>query len=219
VVSSPNTCRGDGVGLALDSPRYFQCELVSATDRIDPGFYINLPVGGVVAILLLFLRIPEPEAKLPARQVLATAIKSLDLPGFMLISPAVVMFLLALQWGGNQHAWNSSIVIGLLVGGGVTFALFLVWEQRQGDEAMVPFAMLKHRIIWSASGNMFFLLSTILVADFYLAIYFQAVHGDSPLMSGVHMLPTVICMVLFTILSGTMSMCLSMNTTKICPSY
>ena len=158
-------------------------------------------------MLLFLLRIPEPEPKPPVRQVFATAIKSLDLPGFMLISPAAIMFLLGLQYGGNRFAWNSSVVIGLLVGGGVVFTLFLVWEHRQGDEAMVPFAMLTHRIIWSAAGNMFFLLGSILVADFYLAIYFQAVHNDSPLMSGVHMLPTTIGMVLFTMAAGMMSMC------------
>lgn len=170
------------------------------------GFYINLPVGGGVAVLLFLLRIPEPVQKPPVRQVFITAIKSLDLPGFMLISPAAIMFLLGLQYGGNQYAWNSSVVIGLLVGAGVLFALFLVWEYRQGDGAMVPFAMLKHRIIWSAAGNLFFLLGSILVADFYLAIYFQAIHNDSPLMSGVHMLPTTIGMVLFTMTSGMMSM-------------
>jgi hypothetical protein len=52
---------------------------------------------------------------------------------------------------------------------------------------------------------MFFLMASILVADFYLAIYFQAVHDDSPLMSGVHMLPTTLGIVLFTMLSGTLS--------------
>lgn len=169
------------------------------------GFYINLPVGGVVVILLLLFRIPEPKPKPRPREVIGTAIKSLDLPGFMLISPAAIMFLLGLQYGGNQYAWDSSVVIGLLVGAAVSFALFLFWEHRKGDEAMVPFPMLKHRIIWSAAGNMFSLMGSVLVADFYLAIYFQAVHDDSPLMSGVHMLPTTLGLVLFTMISGTLS--------------
>ena len=69
---------------------------------------------------------------------------------------------------------------------------------------MVPFSMLKTRIIWSAAGNMFFVLSAILVADYYLAIYFQAVHDDTPFLSGVHLLPTTIGMVLFTMISGVM---------------
>ncbi|KAJ2969327.1 hypothetical protein NUW58_g10015 [Xylaria curta] len=113
------------------------------------------------------------------------------------------MFLLGIQYGGNEYAWNSPTVIGLIVGGLVTLVLFLVHEYRAGDDAMVPFAMLTHRIIWSAAGNMFFLLATVLVADFYLAIYFQAIHDDTPLMSGVHMLPTTLAIVLFTIVSGT----------------
>ncbi|KAI1087097.1 MFS general substrate transporter [Rostrohypoxylon terebratum] len=166
-------------------------------------FYVNLPIGGVVGILLLLFKIPEPAPKPPARQVLNTAIKSLDLPGFTLVGPAAVMFLLGIQYGGNQYPWDSSVVIGLIVGGLVTFIIFLLWERRAGDNAMVPFAMLTHRIIWSAAGNQFFLLATILVADFYLAIYFQATHDDTPLMSGVHMLPTTIGIVLFTMISGT----------------
>jgi MFS family permease len=172
------------------------------------GFYINLPLGAVVGGFLLFNNIPETKAKSPPIEILGTAIKSLDLPGFMLICPAVIMFLLGLQFGGNQHPWDSSVVIGLLVGAAVTFALFLVWEYRQGDNAMVPFAMLKHKIIWSAAITMFFSLSSVLVADFYIAIYFQAIHDDSPLMSGVHMLPITLGLVLFTVVSGVLSKCL-----------
>ncbi|KAJ6119129.1 hypothetical protein N7523_003409 [Penicillium sp. IBT 18751x] len=167
-------------------------------------FYINLPLGAVVGGFLLFNNVPEPKAKSPPMEILGTAIKSLDLPGFMLICPAVVMFLLGLQFGGNQYSWNSSVVIGLLVGAAVTFSFFLVWEHRQGDNAMVPFAMLKHKIIWSAAMTMFFSLSSVLVADFYIAIYFQAIHDDSPLMSGVHMLPITLGLVLFTVVSGVL---------------
>ncbi|OQE04920.1 hypothetical protein PENVUL_c028G01477 [Penicillium vulpinum] len=168
-------------------------------------FYINLPIGGALAILLFLFKVPEPTTKLPPRQVLGTAIKSLDLPGFMLISPAAVMFLLALQYGGTVHPWNSSIVIGLLVGAAVTFIIFLVWEYYQGDNAMVPFAMIKNRTVWSAAGNLFFLLGAILVAEYYLAIYFQTVLNNGPIMSGVHMLPSTLGLVIFTMLAGMMT--------------
>ena len=154
----------------------------------------------------MLFRIPEPEPKKPAREVLGTAVKSLDLPGLALISPAVVMLLVGLQFGGNEHPWNSSVVIGLIIGAAAMFVCFLFWERRQGDEAMVPFALLTNKVIWSAAGNMAFVLASILVADFYLAIYFQAVNNDSPLMSGVHLLPTCLGLVLFTIISGVMSM-------------
>lgn len=167
------------------------------------GFYVNLPLGAVVAVCLLFQTIPEPKRKSPVSEVFGTAIKSLDLIGFVLICPAAIMFFLGLQYGGNLYAWDSSVVIGLLVGAAVTFAVFLFWESRQGDEAMVPFAMLKHRVIWSAAMTLFFSLSSILTADYYLAIFFQAVRDDSALMSGVHMLPTTLGLVGFTMVSGT----------------
>jgi MFS family permease len=161
----------------------------------------------IVGGFLLFNTIPEPKPKSPPLEIIGSAVKSLDLLGFMLICPAVVMLLLGLQFGGNEHPWDSSVVIGLLVGAAATFAAFLAWEYRQGDQAMVPLAMLKHRVIWSAAMTMFFSLSSVLVADFYIAIYFQAIRDDSPLMSGVHMLPITLGLVLFTIVSGVLSKC------------
>ncbi|GAM82787.1 hypothetical protein ANO11243_007730 [Dothideomycetidae sp. 11243] len=168
-------------------------------------FYVNLPLGGALLVLLLFSRIPESTTKLPARQVLGTAIKSLDLPGFMLISPGAVMLLLGLQYGGTIHPWSSSVVIGLIVGGIVTIILFLVWESQQGDIAMIPMAMLKKKIIWSAGATLFFLLGSILAAEYYLAMFFQTVHGEKPLMSGVHILPTTLGLLLFAVLAGMMT--------------
>jgi len=161
----------------------------------------------VVGVLLVLLHIPENKPKPPVLEVLGTAVHSLDLPGFTLIAPAAIMFFLALQYGGNQYAWNSSTVIGLFVGAAVTFALFLVWEHHRGDDAMVPFSMLKKRIIWSASGTMFFFMGVLFCGNFYLPIYFQAVKDDSALMSGVHILPTIIGQVLFAMMSGVMGRC------------
>lgn len=172
--------------------------------QISAGFYINLPLGAVVAGLLLFVTIPEAQYKPPAREVFRTAVNSLDLPGFILIAPAAIMFFLALQWGGNQHPWGSSVVIGLFVGAVVTFILFLLWERRRGDDAMVPFNMLKMRIIWSASATMFFFMGVLFTANYYLPIYFQAVKDDSAVMSGVHILPTIISQVVFAMTSGAM---------------
>lgn len=148
------------------------------------------------------LRIPEATPKPPVRQILSTAVQSLDLQGFCLVAPAAIMFFLALQWGGNQYAWDSSTVIGLFVGAGATFILFLLWEHRRGDEAMMPFFMIRKRIIWSASGTMFFFMGVLFVANYYLPIYFQAVKDDSAVMSGVHILPTIIGQIIFAMSSG-----------------
>lgn len=165
-------------------------------------FYINLPLGALVGLCLILNNVPEAETKPPVRSVLGTAIKSLDLFGFVLIAPAAIMFMLALEWGGSKYAWDDSVVIGLFVGAAVTFALFLTWEYYQGDEAMIPFAMLRSPVVRAAAATQFFSLGSTLVADYYLAIFFQAIQNDSALMSGVHMLPTTLGMVVFTIVTG-----------------
>ncbi|KAF8856381.1 hypothetical protein BDZ45DRAFT_691772 [Acephala macrosclerotiorum] len=111
------------------------------------GFYVNLLPGIVVAVLLTLLCIPDAQLKSPIREVLGTSIHSLDLFGFVLIALALLMFFVALQYGGSQYAWNNSTVIGLFIGAVVTFVLFLLWEYRRGDDAMMPIFMLRKRII------------------------------------------------------------------------
>jgi hypothetical protein len=49
---------------------------------------------------------------------------------------------------------------------------------------------------------MFFRMCVILVADYYLAIFFQAINNDSPLMSGVHMLPATLGLVVAAVSTG-----------------
>lgn len=50
-----------------------------------------------------------------------------------------------------------------------------------------------------------FLLGTVFVASYYFPIYFQAVKGDGPTMSGVDLLPSILSQLVITILSGWMS--------------
>ncbi|KAH8897375.1 MFS general substrate transporter [Thozetella sp. PMI_491] len=165
-------------------------------------FYLNLPLGAVLGGILALLKIPEVTAKPPARKVLATAVESLDLPGFFMIAPTSVMFLLALHWGGNEYAWNSAVTIGLFVGAAATLLVFLAWEYRCGDAAMIPFSMLRMRVIWTASVTMFFLFGAIILVNYYQSLYFQAILDESPFMSGVHILPTVFGQIVFSAVSG-----------------
>ncbi|KAI1377958.1 MFS general substrate transporter [Hypoxylon crocopeplum] len=115
-------------------------------------FYLNLPIGAIIALTVLFIRIPDHIVKPSIREVFKHAIMDFDLPGFVLFAPAAIMLFLALQYGGNQFAWNSIEVIGLFCGAGVTFVVWLVWDWYQGDNAMVPFSMMRKRIVWMVFG-------------------------------------------------------------------
>ncbi|GKT52450.1 efflux pump mlcE [Colletotrichum spaethianum] len=165
-------------------------------------FYINLPIGGVVAILLFFIHIPSKIATpLPLLKVPG----HLDFPGFVLFAPAAIMFLLALQFGGNEHPWNSSVVIGLFVGAGVTAALFLYWEYRQGDdEAMIPLGLFKSRIVWISCVVGAMTMSITIVSSYYLPMFFQSVKGATPFQGGVDFLPTILSQLVFAVVSGAL---------------
>lgn len=166
------------------------------------GFYINLPIGAVVAVLLFLIHIPS---KITNPLALSQLPRHLDLPGFALFAPAAIMFLLALQFGGNEHPWDSAVVIGLFVGAGVTAALFLYWERRQGDDkAMIPLGLFRSRIVWVSGVVGAFNMSITLVSSYYLPMYFQSVKGATPFQGGVDVLPTILGQLVFAVVSGAL---------------
>jgi hypothetical protein len=172
--------------------------------REKKGFYINLPLGGVVTVLLLLCKIPDHAQKreISIWQVIKT---KLDLVGFALFAPAAIQFFLALDYGGHQFAWNSATIIGLFCGAGATFIIFLVWEYFKGDNAMVPFSMFKHRAVWSSCIVMFFFFGMVQLAAFYLPIYFQSIKDATPMLSGVYMLPSIVSQLFTAVSSGILS--------------
>ncbi|KGO68316.1 Major facilitator superfamily domain, general substrate transporter [Penicillium italicum] len=167
-------------------------------------FYINLPIGGIVLALLATLEIPDRIAKPELRTLLRTIVTTLDIFGFLIFAPTAIMFFLALQYGGNQYPWGSATVIGLLVGAGVAFFLFLGWEYYRGDNAMILLSLFRKRIIWSSCLTMFFITGVLTCGAYYLPIYFQAVQGVSPIMSGVYYLPNILLQITMAMISGIM---------------
>lgn len=171
-------------------------------------FYINLPVGGAAVAMLWFVSIPEiAEKKTFSRDTVMNVLPELDLIGFALFTPAAVMFLTALQFGsGNTYAWDSSTIIGLICGAVVTALVFVYWESRMGDLAMIPGSMLRKRVVWTSCVFASALMCCSIVASNWLPTYFQAVKGEQPALSGVHILPSILSALLFVVVTGAASM-------------
>lgn len=164
-------------------------------------FYINLPIGGLVAAMLVFVHIPD-QPKPPPMSVVRSIHSKLDLIGFALFTPAIIELLLALQWGGNRFAWDSPQVIGLFCGAGGTLIAFLAWDYHKGDAAMVPFSMVRQRSVWTSCLVYGFLMAQLYTSSYYLPVYFQAVKGATPLLSGVYLLPSILSQLFSSIVSG-----------------
>ena len=168
------------------------------------GFYLNLPLGSLVALPILMSHIPNEVPKKSPSTVLRNIHHHLDLLGFALFAPAIIMLLLALQFGGNQFAWNSSQVIGLFCGAGVTFIVWMIWNYHKGLDALLPVPIIRRRVIWMSGLNYTSLMATLFGASYFLPIYFQGVKGVSAVMSGVYLLATILPQLLSAVVGGAL---------------
>lgn len=168
------------------------------------SFYINLPLGAIVAVPLIIIHISEQVAKQRPLRVLKGLHRFLDLIGFALFAPSVIMLLLALQYGGNQFPWKSSQVIGLFCGASVNAVVWAFCNRHKGNEGLIPTSMVKRRIVAISSLNYGLFMAVVFGGVFYLPIYFQAIKEKSAMLSGVFLMPNILPQILATILTGVL---------------
>lgn len=152
-----------------------------------------------LATIFFFFHPPDREN---IRLVLIEKLGHLDLPGFLLFSPAIIMLLLALQWAGHTHAWSSATIIGLLCGFAGLFLMFSLWQWRQKDKASIPPKVFLRRTIFCGALASLFSMGGPQVVTYFLPIWFQVISDASPISSGVRYLPTVLANVLSSIVGG-----------------
>lgn len=165
-------------------------------------FYINLPIGAVTAILLIALF--HPPVRPNEQRPLLERMKKLDAVGALLFIPAIVMVLLALQWGGNEYPWKSATIIGLFCGFGGLFSVFVAWQVYQGDSAMIPLGLLARRTIVASSLTSMCVFGSLFVVIYYIPEWFQVIKGASPVKSGVMNIALFIPQIIGSITAGTM---------------
>lgn len=187
-------------------------------------FYINLPLGFVCALVVVFFMSSFKGGK-AGKVGLKEQVKQMDAPGTLILLPAVVCLLIALQWGGTKYPWGNGRIIALLVLAVVLLSVFVFIEYRSGDRATLPFRVLKNRNIWGSS-----IFGSCVVASFFTMLYyvcplpihlytfcwllkvplqipiwFQAIKGATPIKSGVMTLPLVVSYVIFSFGTGSLT--------------
>ncbi|KAF1999510.1 hypothetical protein P154DRAFT_523302 [Amniculicola lignicola CBS 123094] len=160
-------------------------------------FYINLPFDGL-AFLILVLALDVHNPKTPLRQ----GLKAVDWLGSLVMVAGVVMILLGIELGGVNYPWSSPTVICLIVFGVVTICLFLLIEDRFAPSPLMPVSIFAHRSNLAACGVCFFHAFVNIAASYFLPLYFQAVLGSTPILSGVYLLPTAISLSAIAAITG-----------------
>ncbi|KAL3422194.1 major facilitator superfamily transporter [Phlyctema vagabunda] len=147
-------------------------------------FYINLPIIGVTILcLFFFLHLDNPKTPI------IDGLKAIDWAGSLLIVGGTLMVLLGLEFGGITYPWGSVTVICLIVFGIVVAGLFVLNEWKFARYPVMPLRIFKHRSNIASLGVCFCHGYVFIGATYYLPLYFQAVLGATPILSGVYVLP------------------------------
>ncbi|WP_040805316.1 MDR family MFS transporter [Nocardia concava] len=154
-------------------------------------FYVNVPVA-IVMIALAARTIPMTKA----------VVKPIvDYLGIALVAVGVTCLILGLEWGGQEYAWGSSMILGLFGAAAVLLATFVFAEFR-AKEPMLPMHLFRSNVFTVCSILSFIVGFALLGAMTYLPAYLQYVEGVSATASGVRTLPLVVGLFFTSILSG-----------------
>lgn len=124
---------------------------------------------GAVALLGIVLILPSHPPTTKSKDSQLRVWLNLDWIGTFLSVAVVIMFMLPLQWAGSQKPWTDPAVISMLVlvchlPAGCTpsgsdlrslqsvipVIIFVLWERRCGDQAVLPLSFFHRRNICGA---------------------------------------------------------------------
>ena len=145
-------------------------------------FFVNLPTGGVAALILFFFLHLNPHEKKPVREHIA----ELDIVGILLFVAGVVCLLLGFNY--SQTSWSSSQTIALLVVGVVLLIAGTINELYTKRSPVIPPRVMKARTPAIMMITGFLHAITFFGASYYLPTYYQVL-GASPTSAGIRMIP------------------------------
>lgn len=158
-------------------------------------FLINLPIG-IVAFLAILVLMPWTR---PPRE----GEPRIDFAGAVLLSAAVVPFLLAMVWGGERYEWLGVETIGLVAFALVALAGFVAVEARAA-EPLVPLFLFRNKV-FAVSAVLLLLTGAGMFGSLTLIpLYLQGVAGVPARLAGTLMTPMMLAVPIAAAFSGQM---------------
>ena len=154
-------------------------------------FYINVPIGAV-ALAVVAIQVPGQ---------LRRVHHIIDYLGTAVLVLATTCLVLFTSLGGTTYRWGSTTIIALGVAGAVLVVVF-VFVERRAAEPVLPLHLFSIRAFSVTSAVGFIVGFAMFGAIVYLPVFFQIVHGDSPTISGLRLLPLLAGLVVFSTASG-----------------
>jgi EmrB/QacA subfamily drug resistance transporter len=154
-------------------------------------FYINLPIGALALVVITVV--------LPATSTRRH--HQIDYLGATLLAGFATSVVLATSWGGTTYPWGSPVIIGLFVGSVVLLAGWW-FSARYAAEPVLPLRLFRNSVFSVSAGISLAAGFALFGTVSFLPLFLQVVHGVSPTISGVYLLPQVVGLLLTSIGSG-----------------
>ncbi|BGP57253.1 hypothetical protein JCM8202_002830 [Rhodotorula sphaerocarpa] len=196
------------------------------TDRVTWRlcFYINLPIGALTILAILFILGPQPPPPMredvrlyterkfrrwtfgswcPPQGSFAFRAFALDYIGTGIMIGCIACLVLGLQWGGSKYAWSSGPVVATLVVFAALIPVIIVWEWKfAGPSRILPLSYFVDRTQAGACLVAFFAMFVLLTGTYYLPTFFEATRFHSAQKSGIDILPFMLGVVVCSALAG-----------------
>ena len=154
-------------------------------------FYINLPIGALALVVITVV--------LPATS--ARRHHQIDYLGATLLAGFATCVVLATSWGGTTYPWGSAVVIGLFAGSVLLLAGWWL-SARYAAEPVLPLRLFRNSVFSVSAGISLAAGFALFGTVSFLPLFLQVVHGVSPTVSGVYLLPQVVGLLLTSVGSG-----------------
>jgi EmrB/QacA subfamily drug resistance transporter len=141
-------------------------------------FFVNLPVG-LLAIALAVRLLPAAGRRSAQR---------LDVPGAVLLSGGLALFLYGLSEAGQHAQWMAPAALGPVLAGLALAAVF-AWHARRARDPLIDLRLLRHRGFATGVAASFVLGTALFGVALLLPLYFEIVRGRSPLQTGLLLAP------------------------------
>ncbi|KAI6091045.1 major facilitator superfamily domain-containing protein [Hypoxylon rubiginosum] len=160
-------------------------------------FWINVPVAAIALVLIpFFLRLSRPPGTIFPK------LKRFDWFGSLFFVGASVCFLMPLTWGGVQYAWDDWRTLFPLILGVVAIVGFGILERYLIKEPIFNLGLLaNYEMVYSLVATT---VNAAIVygALYFLPLYFEAVQGYDPILSGVALFPATFTVAPLSVVAG-----------------
>jgi EmrB/QacA subfamily drug resistance transporter len=144
-------------------------------------FWINVPLGIVaIAVVMRVLHLPHQRRD-----------HRIDWPGALALVVALVPLLIVAEQG-RIWGWSSGRAVLCYVVGAVGLVAFVLAERAYKDDAILPLRMFANRTFSVSAVSSIVLGAGMFGGILLLPQYLQVVHGSSPTVAGLQMLPLVL---------------------------